>query len=186
MIDDTKNKILAILYASGEAISGEKIAEVLEIDIENTVKLVRLLDADLTEEGSPLQVLSLDRSFQLATRPEYAGIIRKALEIKRNQPLSQAAFEVLAIIAYNQPVTRGFIEQTRGVDSSGIVSSLEEKGLIEEAGRLELPGRPIAYRTTVGFLRTFGVSSLSQLPKLPGDEEESAVDSDQLAGQVAF
>ena len=96
--------------------------------------------------------------------------MRRALDTRRNTPLSPAALEVLAIIAYNQPVSRSFIEQVRGVDSSSTVQTLLQKGLVEEAGRLDLPGRPISFRTTDVFLRTFGISSLAQLPPLHGDD----------------
>ncbi|MBQ9994254.1 MAG: SMC-Scp complex subunit ScpB, partial [Clostridia bacterium] len=98
--------------------------------------------------------------------------IRSALELRRNTPLSNAAMEVLAIIAYNEPVTRNLVERVRGVDCSGVMSSLLNKGLIEEKGRLDLPGRPMQYKTTTLFLRCFGMESLAQLPKLPSDTAE--------------
>ena len=103
----------------------------------------------------------------MATRAEYAQVIRQALEVKNNTPLSQAALEVLAIIAYNQPVTKSFIEQIRGVDSSSVVNALVAKELVQEMGRLEIPGRPISYGTTEHFLRCFGMKSIETLPKLP-------------------
>lgn len=103
----------------------------------------------------------------MVTRAEYAQVIQKALEVKNNTPLSQAALEVLAIIAYNQPVTKSFIEQVRGVDSGSVVNSLVAKGLVEEQGRLEIPGRPISYGTTEHFLRCFGMKNIEALPKLP-------------------
>ena len=130
--------------------------------------------ARLTQQGSPLQVLSLDGKYQLATRPEYAGVIQAATDWKRQQPLSQAAMEVLAVVAYNQPVTRAFIEQVRGVDCGAVVQGLVQKSLIEEKGRLELPGRPLLYGTTADFLRSFGLNSLEGLPPLPQKEEENA------------
>ncbi|MBQ3903482.1 MAG: SMC-Scp complex subunit ScpB, partial [Eubacterium sp.] len=104
------------------------------------------------------------------------------LEVKKNTPLSQAAFEVLAVIAYNQPVTKAFIEQVRGVDCSGVITTLCQKKLIEEKGRLELPGRPLIYGTTPDFLRCFSFSSLSDLPELPKDEETDR----QLTLESAF
>jgi len=129
----------------------------------------------------PLELRRLDSAYQLCTKPIYAGEIRRALELRRNTPLTPAALEVLAIIAYNQPVTRGFVEQVRGVDSSSVVTSLVEKGLVEEAGRLELPGRPISFRTTPAFLRCFGLDSLADLPDVTGSEEEPPPeDEDQL------
>ena len=120
-------------------------------------------------EDTPFILLELDQCYQMATRAEYAQVIRQALEVKNNAPLSQAALEVLAIIAYNQPVSRALVEQVRGVDSSSSVSGLLEKGLIEEAGRLDLPGRPVSFRTTDTFLRVFGLSSLADLPPVHSD-----------------
>lgn len=163
-LSSTQNKILAILFACGDPIETERIAEVLELDKQTAERLVSYLDDFLETSELPLQIIRLENKIQLCTRGEYSEVIKNALEIRRNVPLSQAAMEVLAIIAYNQPVTKAFIEQVRGVDSSGVVTSLAEKGLVEEAGRLELPGRPIAYKTTSVFLRCFGLSSLDELP----------------------
>lgn len=117
-------------------------------------------------------ILDLDQSYQMVTREEYAAVIREALEVKNNTPLSQAALEVLAIIAYNQPVTKSFVEQIRGVDSSSVVNSLVAKGLVQEMGRLEIPGRPISYGTTEHFLRCFGMQSIETLPKIPQPQEQ--------------
>ena len=103
----------------------------------------------------------------MCTRTEFSEEVRRVLEMKRNVPLSQAAFEVLAVVAYNQPVTKSFIEQVRGVDCSGVITSLCAKELIEEKGRLDLPGRPMQYQTTTLFLRSFGIESLTELPPLP-------------------
>jgi len=136
-----------------------------------------------------LCLLRLGNRYQLCTRTEFAQSVRQALEIKRNAPLSQAAFEVLAVVAYNQPVTKSFVEQVRGVDCSGVVNTLCQKGLLEEKGRLELPGRPLLYGTTTEFLRCFSFSSLEDLPPLPGDpssektpiEESDAADSEEYA-----
>ena len=107
----------------------------------------------------------------MCSKKEYGEYIRRVMDIKRNAPLSQAAMEVLAVIAYNQPVTKAFIEQVRGVDCSGVVGSLASKGLIEEKGRLELPGRPLLYGTTDNFLRCFQIESLDELP-VPVNQEE--------------
>ena len=107
----------------------------------------------------------------MCTKSSYADYIRKALDIRRNTPLSQAAMETLAIVAYNQPVTRAFIDQVRGVDCGAVVQGLVAKNLVEEKGRLELPGRPLLYGTTPDFLRCFGLSSLEELPPLPQKEE---------------
>ena len=104
---------------------------------------------------------------------EYAPQIRTVMDLRRNTPLSQAALEVLAVVAYNQPVTKAFVEQVRGVDCSGVIGSLTAKGLVEEKGRLELPGRPLLYGTTENFLRCFNISSIDELPPLPENDEES-------------
>mgnify|MGYP001178179507 CR=1 FL=1 len=194
-LNKTQNQIFAILFACGEPMEADRIAQVLEQDPVTTERLLGSLGDWLDETESPLQLQRLEGRYQLSTRPDYAPVIKAALEVRRNVPLSQAALEVLAVVAYNQPVTRSFVDQVRGVDSSGVVSSLVEKGLIEEAGRLDLPGRPISYRTTAHFLRTFGFSSLSQLPPIESEgasEESDAAgeeldpDDQPLEGQVGF
>ena len=118
----------------------------------------------------------LKAEYQLATKEELATFIKAALEIKKNSVLSPAAMETLTIVAYNQPVTKGFVEHVRGVDSSGVVNSLVDKGLLAEAGRLDLPGRPIAYKTTDNFLRCFRLSSLDDLPPIPDKQEQITID----------
>lgn len=166
--------IEAVLFASGEPVAAGRLAEVLELDEETTVRLADDLMQDINTRGGGLRMLRLDGRYQLCTNADYAGYVRKALEIRRNTPLSQAAMEVLAIVAYNQPVTRAFIEQVRGVDCGAVVQGLVQKSLIEEKGRLELPGRPLLYGTTADFLRSFGLNSLEGLPNLPQKEEENA------------
>lgn len=160
----------AVLFASGEPIALKRVAQALELGEEQARQILLNLAAELDEQGSGLQVIAMDDRYQLCTRPEYADVVRGVLEVKKNAPLSQAAFEVLAVIAYNQPVTKAFVEQVRGVDCSGVISSLVQKGLITECGRLELPGRPLVYKTTDDFLRCFSVSSLDELPPLPESE----------------
>ncbi len=187
MIDAAQKQILAILFAGGEAVEIERIAQAIGADEETVVKYIPHIKDTLEETQLPFEVLRLGDKLQLCTAAEYAPVIRAALELRRNIPLSQAALEVLAVIAYNQPVTRAFIEQVRGVDSSGVVNSLLEKLLIEEAGRLELPGRPLSYKTTSNFLRCFGLESLEQLPELPSAEEDrEELPEGVLEGQVIF
>ena len=118
-------------------------------------------------KNSAIELLILDGHAQLATKNEFAQVVRNALEIKRNQPLSRAALEVLAIIAYNQPATRALVDRVRGVESPSVILSLCDKGLIEETGRLDAPGRPMLYGTTPVFLRTFGLESINDLYKVP-------------------
>lgn len=161
----------AMLFAAGDPVEPAKLAEVLDIDIENVIKMLGHLEATYDEREGGLRLIRVDGKYQICTREEYSEEIRGLLEIKKNTPLSQAAFEVLAIVAYNKTVTRSFIEQVRGVDCSGPVSNLIQKGLIEEKGRLDLPGRPLVYGTTDRFLRCFSLNSLEDLPDLPENTE---------------
>ena len=161
----------AVLFAAGEPLEAARLAEALETDQRSVCDIAERLSAFLTESGSALQLLTLGDCYQLSTAPAHAETVRRALEVRRNTPLSNAAMEVLTIIAYNQPVTKGFVERVRGVDSSSVVNTLTERGLLEEAGRIEVPGRPVTYRTTAQFLRCFGLSSLDELPPLPANTE---------------
>ncbi|MCR4780133.1 MAG: SMC-Scp complex subunit ScpB [Ruminiclostridium sp.] len=169
----------AVMFAYGDPISPEKLAEATGLDEETAVKLVDHLERQYNVRESGLTILRINNGFQIAARREFSDNIKKALETKRQQPLSQAAMEVLAIVAYNQPVTKSFVEQVRGIDSSSVVNSLCERGLLEEAGRLDLPGRPISYRTTDTFLRCFGLSRIAELPPLP--DQDGQLDFDELA-----
>ena len=153
-----KPAIEAILFACGTPAELTKIAQALEIKEEKAEELLKSLMDDYSSRKSGIKIVRLGKSYQMCTEKEYAEIIRTVLDLRRNSPLSQAALEVLAIIAYNQPVTKAFVEQIRGVDCSGVVSSLVARELIEEKGRLELPGRPLIYGTTENFLRCFNVS----------------------------
>ena len=171
----------AILFASGEPLEIERISQALDIEDDQTQQILLNLAAQLDERESGICLLNLDGKYQLTTRNIYGDYIRKVLEVKRNAPLSQAAFEVLAIVAYNQPVTKAFIEQVRGVDCSGVIATLCQKKLIEEKGRLELAGRPLVYGTTPDFLRCFSFTSLDELPELPKtvDTDRQLVLSDE-------
>ena len=176
--DDYISKLEAMLFAAGDPVEGTKLAEVLEIDLETVTRMLGYLAAMYDERESGLMLIKIDNKYQLCTREAYSEEVRKLLEIKKNTPLSAAAFEVLAIVAYNKTVTRAFIEQVRGVDCSGPVSSLVQKGLIEEKGRLDLPGRPLIYGTTDRFLRCFSLNSLEDLPDLPKTEEIEKIAKD--------
>ena len=162
----------AMLFAAGDPVEPGKLAEVLDVDVENVIKMLGHLEAMYDENNRGLRLIRIDGKYQLCTREEYSDEVRGLLEIKKNTPLSQAAFEVLAIVAYNRTVRRSFIEQIRGVDCSGPVSNLIQKGLIEEKGRLDLPGRPLVYGTTDRFLRCFSLNSLDDLPDLPEEEKQ--------------
>ncbi len=180
-----KASVEALIFASGEPAETDRICEALSITAEQVAQAVNELNKGYEKNDSALRIIKLNDNYQFITESRFAPEIRKMLEIQRNIPLSPAAFEVLAVVAYNQPVTRAFIEQVRGVDCSGVVSSLVEKGLIEERGRLELPGRPLIYGTTNGFLRSFGIESLDDLPELPkkvAEEQEKLTGDDD--GQV--
>lgn len=169
----------AMLFAAGDPVEAGKLADVLELDIETVEKLLGTLGAQYDERNSGLMLIRIDNKYQLCTREVFSDNVRKLMEIRKNAPLSNAAFEVLAIIAYNKTVTRSFIEQVRGVDCSGPVSSLVQKGLIEEKGRLDLPGRPLIYGTTDRFLRCFSLNSLDDLPELPKTEEVEKISKDE-------
>ena len=185
MADNLRNSIEAILFASGDSVPVSRIAQALELDLATAKKLAEELMAEYQNASRGITIIKLDDSYQMVSRDEYAPEIRTVMDLRRNTPLSQAALEVLAVVAYNQPVTKAFVEQVRGVDCSGVIGSLTAKDLIEEKGRLELPGRPLVYGTTENFLRCFGLTDLSQLPELPESEsvkeEESAEDDSQLS-----
>ncbi len=176
-IKSIEGAIEAILYAAGYPVKYEKIAEVLGLDLRNTKTLIKHMSEEFNSENSKRGVLLLmfDDTCQFCTKEQYAPYIREALGIRRGGNLSASSMEVLAIVAYNQPVTRAFIDQVRGVDSSYAVGSLIDKALIAACGRLDAPGRPMLYATTEKFLRVFGLTSLSELPAteimLPPKEE---------------
>lgn len=177
-------KLEAMLFAAGDPVEPEKLADILQLDIESVIKMLGYLEAKYDESESGLRLIRVDGKYQICTREDYADEVRALLEIKKNTPLSQAAFEVLAIVAYNKAVTRSFIEQVRGVDCSGPISGLVQKGLIEEKGRLDLPGRPLVYGTTDRFLRCFSLNSLEDLPDLPATEEVEKIAKDN--GQTSL
>jgi segregation and condensation protein B len=154
--------------------------EIPKILLQKADEITAKLQEKYESDDFGICLLRLDNKYQICTKQKYADNIRSVIEVKKNAPLSQAAFEVLAIIAYNQPVTKAFVEQIRGVDCSGVISSLCQKSLIEERGRLDLPGRPLIYGTTAEFLRCFCISSLDELPPLPDNSvQEETTDEVQ-------
>ena len=161
-----------ILFASGEPVDIRRICVALDLDRQTAEQILRGLADYYAYERRGIRLLQMEDSWQLCSAPDYADIIRKAFEVRKPAKLSQPALEVLTIIAYYQPTTRAYVEQVRGVDSSYTVGLLQERGLIEECGRLQVPGRPILYRTTKNFLRSFHLSSLEDLPEIPGMEAE--------------
>ncbi len=165
----------AMLFAHAEPVETERLADALRLSVRDTEELLHGLQQRYDEQESGLAILHFEPDrWQMTTRPYYGEVVKRVLDTRRNAPLSPAALEVLAVIAYNQPVSRSFIEQVRGVDSSSTVTKLLEKGLIEEAGRLDLPGRPVAFQTTDTFLRVFGLGGLKDLPPLHDEVAEDA------------
>ncbi|MBR4799858.1 MAG: SMC-Scp complex subunit ScpB, partial [Clostridia bacterium] len=165
MNNETPAALEAVLFACGGPVARERLCEILEIDGEALREAVAALrDKYSDDRKNGIQLITVEDSYQLCTKAFVADYVKKGLEMRKTPPLSKASLEVLAIVAYNQPVTRSFIEMVRGVDSSSIVSSLVEKGLIAERGTLDAPGRPILFGTTDAFLRCFGLERLEDLP----------------------
>ncbi len=165
--------IEAMIFAGGDPVSCERMADVLGVDRNTIDSVCSELNEFYEKNGSALRVVKLGGQYQMTTRDEYAPIIRTLLDLKKDAPLSGAAMEVLAVIAYNEPVTKNFIERVRGVDCSGVVNTLLARGLIEERGRLDLPGRPMQYATSPNFMRCFGLESMGELPEIPDETEAS-------------
>ena len=161
-----------ILFASGEPVAIDRICLALEMDRETVEQVLTHLADYYAYERRGNRLLKMDNYYQLVSAPEYGEIIRRAFEIRKPARLSQPALEVLTIVAYYQPTTRAYIDQIRGVDSAYTVGLLLERHLIEECGRLQVPGRPRLYRTTKEFLRAFHLSSLEELPEMPGVETD--------------
>lgn len=158
--------IEAILFASGEPVEVSRLAMALETDEADVFEAAEQLADEYAFQRRGIRILRLETGFQMVSSGEMADYVTKALETRKPPKLSASQLEALTIIAYYQPATKAMVEQIRGVDSSYSVSALMNKKLIEEAGRLNVPGRPIQYRTTQDFLRTFGLSSLEELPPI--------------------
>ena len=182
-MDDNKLKsaMEAILFASGEPVPAARISLVLGVPEEDVLDCGKALAEEYTAGERGLRVLKLEDKFQMCSAPEFAPAIIKTMERRKPPMLSQPALEALAIVAYFQPVTRAYIDQVRGVDSSYTVSALLERGLIERCGRLDAPGRPSLYRTTDVFLRTMGIGSLKELPELPDCGTAEGLEKLQMA-----
>ncbi len=196
-IKDIESAVEGILFAAGEPVGVERLCLALDSDRPTVDAVVQRLADSYSYDRRGIRIVRLENAYQMCSAPEYADCIRRAFETRKPAKLSQPALEVLAIIAYFQPTTKAYVEQVRGVDSSYTVGLLAERGLIEECGRLSVPGRPVLYRTTADFLRCFSLSSLEELPPLPDAspedgqlrmEMESAVArlaAEQAAGEAA-
>ena len=160
-----------VLFASGEPVAIERICQAIGLDKDTAERVLQQLADYYAYERRGIRLIRMDNQYQLVSAPEYGEIIRRAFEIRKPAKLSQPALEVLTIVAYYQPTTRAYIDQIRGVDSAYTVGLLLERRLIEECGRLQVPGRPRLY-TTKEFLRAFKLSSLDDLPEMPGVETD--------------
>lgn len=183
---ELQRAIEAILFAAGERIELSRLAMALKADEKDVEKAADALADELAFERRGIRILRLEKGYQMVSSGEMADYITKALETRKPPKLSSSQLEALTIIAYYQPATKAMVEQLRGVDSSYSIGALLNKKLIEDAGRLNVPGRPIQYRTTPDFLRTFGLSSLEELPPIEKVElgepvvAEEAQDPDQM------
>ena len=159
----------SILFASGNPVSVSRLVSSLRLQKDVIVSVLDGLVKKFSEKDSGIMIVKMKDSYQMCTKPENAPYIRKVMDLTRKVPLSSASMEVLTIIAYNEPITRNYVEKLRGVDCSSLINNLLNKELIEEAGRLEIPGRPVLYKTTLNFLKCFGLDSINDLPLiLPG------------------
>ena len=179
-ITNIESAIEAILYAAGYPVKYAKLSEVLGLDVKDVKTMVEHMAEQYNKEDSSrgINLLMFEDTCQFCTKEQYAPYIREALGIKRGGNLSASSLEVLAVIAYNQPVTRAYVDTVRGVDSSYAMNSLIDKGLIEACGRLDAPGRPMIYATTEKFLRVFGINSLEDLPQTESLEEIAKNEAD--------
>lgn len=167
---DYEHIIESILFASGDPYPVHRLAEILEIDEEQVLRYADSLESGYRYDNRGIRLVKLEGALQLCSAQENAGWVKRALDTRKAARLSPAALEVLAIAAYFQPITKSRIEQIRGIDSGYTVGLLVEKGFLEPCGKLDAPGKPMQYRTTAAFLRTFGLSALSELPTGNGEE----------------
>ncbi len=170
-LKEIESAVEGILFAAGDPVPADKLAEVLDIDKQLVLHVLDDLADYYKFNRRGIRLIRLDDAYQLTTAAEHAEYVKQILDIKKQPMISRAAMEVLSIIAYYQPTTRAFIEQIRGVDSSGTIGTLLERQLIEESGFLDVPGRPKLYSTTPAFLRSFGISSIDELPQINEYEE---------------
>ena len=184
-LKELQSALEGVLFAAGEPVSVERLCLGLEVDRPTLDAVAQRLMDQYSYDRRGIRLVRLDGSYQLCSAPEYADAIRSTLESRKPARLSQPALEVLAIVAYYQPVTRAYVDQVRGVDSAYTMGLLLERELIEEAGRLSVPGRPMQFRTTKNFLRSFDMSSLEELPELPGSSQEGSQLTLELEASLA-
>ncbi len=179
--ENIKAAVEAILFAAGEPVPAARMSLILETDEDSIYAAAKELADEYSFNRRGVRILTLDNKLQMCSSPEYAAVISKTLEQRKPPMLSQPALETLAVVAYFQPVTRAYVDQVRGVDSSYTVSALTERGLIEVCGRLDVPGRPSLFRTTDVFLRTMGITRLDELPPLPDMSSSEGIEKLQQA-----
>ena len=179
--ENIKSAVEAILFAAGEPVPTARISLILEVSEDAVLAAAKELADEYSFNRRGVRILTLDNKLQMCSSPEYAAVISKTLEQRKPPMLSQPALETLAVVAYFQPVTRAYVDQVRGVDSSYTVSALTERGLIEVCGRLDVPGRPSLFRTTDVFLRTMGITRLDELPLLPDMSSSEGIEKLQQA-----
>ena len=184
-MEELQRIIEAILFAAGECVEVSRLSAALEVDENEVVTAADALADKLAFERRGIRVIRLENAYQMVSSGEMADYITKTLETRKPPKLSASQLEALTIIAYYQPATKALVEQIRGVDSSYSVSALLNKKLIEEAGRLNVPGRPIQYKTTPDFLRTFGLRSLDELPAIDRIDLGQQLSMEQLESQSA-
>lgn len=179
--NELKHVLEAILFAAGEPVPVERICAACECDADEVDEAAKLLMDELSFDRRGVRVIRLENAYQMCSAGEMSPYITKALETREPPKLSASQLETLTIVAYYQPATKAYVEQLRGVDSSYSIGALLTKKLIEECGRLNVPGRPILYKTTPGFLRTFGLNSIDELPQIDKIQFEK---SEQLEMQA--
>lgn len=183
-MDNFKYAVEGILFAAGEPVKSAQLAIALDSDTKSIESAVRELKDEYNANHRGFTIIDIDDGYQICSRPEYYSFIQVILGEQRRQALSNAAMETLAIVAYKQPITKSGIEYIRGINSDSAVNRLVERGLVEERGRLNAPGRPILYGTTVDFLRCFGLNNLAELPYV--DLTQIAEDVDEVEGQISI
>ena len=183
--NDLQRALMAVLFAAGEPVDAKRLSQTLEHDEDEIHAACKALMDELSYTRSGIRIVRLENAYQMCSSPEMAEYVTKTLETRKPPKLSQPALEVLAIVAYFQPVTRAYVDQVRGVDSAYTVTTLLERGLIESCGKLDAPGRPSLYRTSALFLRTMGMQSLDELPVLPDlSSDEGAEKLEQAISEL--